>query len=164
MATGRKRHGYVVADGQIGDAGSDFLDDACAFVAENHREGAGEIAVNYCEVGVAQAGRDDLDENFGWLQIVEHNIFEGERGVGAPDDCGVSGGGHERAFLVSPFRWASRCDAAAGDAITLRFFRQLSINRDEIVESSSVVRDFAATVLVGGEPVRFGELSAYAVR
>jgi hypothetical protein len=54
----------MIAHDKIGDTRADFFDDTRTFVAEHHGQRSGSIAIDYREVGVAEACCLHLDEYF----------------------------------------------------------------------------------------------------
>src|SRR5205814_1174642 len=67
-AFGCVKRDHVVAGPHARDTGSHLLDDASALVAENRREQTLRVAPGQCEgVGVADPGRDDLDQDLAGL-------------------------------------------------------------------------------------------------
>ena len=87
-----------------GDAGPDVDDDARAFVAEDHREQAFRIAARAREfIGVADAGRLDLDQHFAGLGAgqIQRDDFEWLAGFPA-DGCARF---HPKSPLFVSGRW-----------------------------------------------------------
>ena len=69
----------MVAKAKVGDALAERLDDSGGFVAERHRQGAGSVAVDDGEVGMAQARGGDPDEDFTAAGRREVERFERQR-------------------------------------------------------------------------------------
>ncbi len=84
----RVERDHVVAFLQRLHAGTDVDDDARAFVAEDHREQALGIRAGARElVGVADAGRPDLDQHFAGFWPGQFDVDHLERLAGRPGDC-----------------------------------------------------------------------------
>ena len=79
---------HVVARLQRGDARADLLDDTGALVAADHRQGHGHVARDEVLVGVAHAGRRELDEHLTVLGRVELDGLHAPVGVTLPQDGG----------------------------------------------------------------------------
>src|SRR5690606_32751422 len=80
----------VVAPAEVVDAGADLLDDAGAFVAEDHRHRPRPGAVDHRKVGVTEAGGGDLHQYFAGAGRVELDLLDPQRpalgiGPGQPD-------------------------------------------------------------------------------
>ena len=65
----------MVVDVDTADAGAHRLDDAGAFVAENHREHRFREGVLEVDVGVAESRCDDPDEDFVVARPVELHLL-----------------------------------------------------------------------------------------
>ena len=65
----------AVADGQL-DPLADGLDDACAFVAEQHGQRMAEARVHDVQVGVADAGRLEPHDDLARARLVERELRE----------------------------------------------------------------------------------------
>ena len=76
---------------QRGDARADLAHDARAFMAEDRRETmpSGIGARQRVGVGVADAGRHDLDQHFARLRAFDLDGLDGERLAGFPGDRGA---------------------------------------------------------------------------
>src|SRR5690606_688461 len=77
---GRRGHDHVIAGYHLGNAGADLLDDAGAFVAEDRWPRQGRIG-QHGEVGVAQPGGDDPDENVTGARLGELDLIKSHRAV-----------------------------------------------------------------------------------
>ncbi len=77
-AAGPEREHDVVADLDTADVFADGLDDAGALVTEDVGEHLRRQEALEVDVGVAQTGRDDLDEDLVGLRIGELDLLEGE--------------------------------------------------------------------------------------
>ncbi len=86
----RVQRNDVIALLQRSHAAADVDDDAGAFVTEDHREQAFGIRARARElIGVADAGRLDLDEHFAGARSVEIDGGDFERLAGGISDCGL---------------------------------------------------------------------------
>jgi hypothetical protein len=86
----------VVVDEDVVHAGADCLDDAGCFVAECDRQGPWAGSVDYGQVGVADAGCLDPDQQLSGLWGIELEFLEAERlglGVGSRAADRVEDGG-----------------------------------------------------------------------
>ena len=80
----------MVAGLHAGHARADLADDARALVAEDRREDAFAVeAVERVGVGVADAGRHDLDQHFALLGPLEVDLDDLERLLGFEGDGGA---------------------------------------------------------------------------
>ena len=80
----------MIAGFQRGDAGADLAHDAGAFVAEDRREQPFRIGARQrVGVGVADAGRLDLDQHLAGLRAFDVDGLDGQRLTGLPGDCGA---------------------------------------------------------------------------
>ena len=80
----------MVAGFQRGDAGADLAHDAGAFMAEDRREDAFRVGARQrVGVGVADAGRHDLDQHLAGLRAFDVDGLDGERLAGFPGDRGA---------------------------------------------------------------------------
>ena len=105
----------MVADRDAGDAGADLADDAGALVAEDAREQPVRIEpVEGVGVGMADAGRHDLDEHLAGARAVEVDLDHLERLLGGEGDGGA--GLHESVPDTAP----SRDDARVGSLRSMR--------------------------------------------
>src|SRR3546814_104102 len=103
-ACGGIERDHVVAGLQRGDAGPDLQHHARALVAEDRREDTLGVGARERElVGVADAGRLDLDQHLAGPRALEGHGFDGERLAGLAGD----GGAGLHGFL-SPDGWAER--------------------------------------------------------
>ena len=68
MTTGRVGEHHVVANFDTNDRIADTFDNASAFMPENQRQRNGEILIPNVSVGLADARRDDPDQDFVWSQ------------------------------------------------------------------------------------------------
>ncbi len=76
----RVKRDDVIAGLQRGDAGADLAHDAGAFVAEDGREDAFRVGARQrVGVGVADAGRHDLDQHLAGLRALDVDDLDGER-------------------------------------------------------------------------------------
>jgi hypothetical protein len=74
---------------QRSDAGPDLADDACALVPENRRKLALGIETGKSvSVGMADAGRHDLNEHLSGLRPFKADGFDGQRLSRFPGHCG----------------------------------------------------------------------------
>jgi hypothetical protein len=96
----------VVAGLQRGHAGADLAHDAGALVAEDRGKQALRVRARQCVgVGVADAGRLDLDHDLAGLRALDVDRLDGERLAGLPGHR--SAGFHGRVlrfFFVIPGR------------------------------------------------------------
>ena len=69
----------VIADGEIGDALADFGDDSRRLVAEHHRRRTRPRAVDYRQVGMAEAGRRHAHQHFAAAGAIEVDADDLER-------------------------------------------------------------------------------------
>ncbi len=79
----------MIADRDRGHPGPDLAHDPGAFMAENRGEDAlAVLAFERVGVGVANAGRHDLDQHFARLRPFEVDLVDLERRVGGDGDGG----------------------------------------------------------------------------
>ena len=89
-AFGRIERDDVVALLDRGDARADVDDDAGALMAEDRRKQAFRIGARQRElVGVADAGRLDLDQHLAVARTVEVDLHDLQRLSGGDGDCGA---------------------------------------------------------------------------
>src|SRR5271163_983019 len=84
----RQARDDVVAGLHVGDLLADFLDDAGRLVPEDRGCGIGIKPVDEMQVAVAHAAMRRLDENFAVLRLVDLDVLDGERLIGAMEDGG----------------------------------------------------------------------------
>src|SRR5262249_46540417 len=77
------------ADGRRIEARTDRLDDARALVAEDDRARADPVAVADVQIGVADAGGGQADEDLARARLVEPQRLDGRPRAGALDDGGL---------------------------------------------------------------------------
>ena len=133
VAEHRAADGAVVAAAAVGpqdedaavaglhgrDAGADRLDDAAALVAEHDGERGGGVAEHPVQVGVADAGRLDLEPDLAGAGVGELDLLQLERLVGREHDrcSGAHGARCYRASTpCSTVSARSRCARQLGDA------------------------------------------------
>jgi hypothetical protein len=85
---------HEVAGGDPGDALADLLDDAGALVAADDRQPDGGVAGSDVVIGVAQAGRHDLDTDLVRLRLVELQVDDFPADMRGPGDRGARGDAH----------------------------------------------------------------------
>ncbi len=79
----------MVAGPHARDTGSHFLDDASTFVTENRGELTLRVAPGQCEgVGVADPGRDDLDQDLSRLWRGDVHFLDRQWPAGSPGHGG----------------------------------------------------------------------------
>ena len=84
----RQARDDVVARLHVGDLLADFLDDTGGLVSEDRGRGVGIKSVDKMQVAVAHAAMRRLDENFAVLRLVDLDVLDGERLIGAMEDGG----------------------------------------------------------------------------
>jgi hypothetical protein len=87
---------FITRDRDRRFAGDDGLTHADTLVAEHARRWERRGADGDAEIGVAQAGGDDADEDLFGARGVELDIGRGEAGAGGLDDRGGGGGARGR--------------------------------------------------------------------
>ena len=100
-AGGDERAGHVVADGDPGDGMAHRVDDARALVPADHRHAHRRVALLDVVVGVAQAGREELDPDLVRLRVVQFKLGDLPRLAGHAADRGSRGDAHVNPFLGS---------------------------------------------------------------
>ena len=89
-AFGRVERDDMVADRDAGNAGADFADDTGAFMAEDRREQAFAVeTIERIGIGVADAGRHDLDQHLAGARAVEIDLDDFERRFRCKGDGGA---------------------------------------------------------------------------
>src|SRR5471030_970602 len=89
-AFGRVQRNHVVAYFQRRHAGTDFLDNAAALVAKDHRKQSLRIGAGQGErIGVAYPGRDDAHEYFTDLGSSDIDLLDRKRLASFPGDGGT---------------------------------------------------------------------------
>ena len=81
----QERHDDALPDRHVRHGGAGLLDDARRLVAEQHRHRAHPVAVDHRQIGVAQPGGLDADEQLGVTRRRKVELGDGERpglGVG----------------------------------------------------------------------------------
>ena len=78
----------MVAGLHVGDLLADFLDDAGRLVSEDRGRGARIKSVDEMEIAVAYAAMRRLDEDFAVLRLVDLDVLDGQRLIGAMEDGG----------------------------------------------------------------------------
>ena len=78
-AARQERHDHPLSDREVRHRGADPLDDARRLVAEQHRHRADPVAVDDRQVGVAQAGGLDADQELGVTRRVEVEVGDRQR-------------------------------------------------------------------------------------
>ncbi len=78
----------MVAGLHVGDLLADFLDDTGRFVSEDRGRGIRIKSVDEMQVAVAHAAMRRLDENFAILRLVDLDVLDGQRLIGAMEDGG----------------------------------------------------------------------------
>ena len=105
----------MVADRDAGHPGPDLADDPRAFVAEHAREQSLRVEpVERIGVGVADAGRHDLDQHLAGARAVEVELDDRERLLGGEGDAGA--GLHKSVPDTAP----SRDDARVASLRSMR--------------------------------------------
>ena len=75
MATARyEYHHYVIALGEGADIGPDLFDDTRGFMPQCHRRRARSVAIDNRQVGMTQAGRGNLDQDFTGTRAFEFDV------------------------------------------------------------------------------------------
>src|ERR1700730_13478741 len=88
-ALGCVKRDHVVAGAHARDTGSHLLDDASALVTQNRREQTLRVAPGQREgVGVADSGRDDLDQDLARLGRGHIHLLDRQWPTGSPGDGG----------------------------------------------------------------------------
>ena len=77
----------MIAGPDLGDAGTNTFDDACAFVPKDDRERSSSMA--HCEISVADADGDDTHDDFVVSGVFQIQLFDREDARGIAHDCGV---------------------------------------------------------------------------
>jgi hypothetical protein len=96
----------VIADGHVGDAVTDGLDDAGALVAQHDRQWHRHIAAQERQVRVADPGRDHADQHLAGTRAAGGvDLLDGEF-TGGADDCCLHG-----EVLSRPGPWRQHADA-----------------------------------------------------
>ncbi len=106
----------MVARLHRGDARADFAHDARAFMAEDRREDALAVeAIERIGVGVADAGRHDLDQNFAGLGSFQIQLDDLERFLRLESDGGACLHGDALSPLARPL--AASCNDPIGASL-----------------------------------------------
>jgi hypothetical protein len=88
MTAGGKGKDDVVTRFEPSDAGADTLDNARTFVAEHDGQRHRIMLVAHVDVGLAEAGSNDPDQNFFVARLIKFERFESERGGRSFDQGG----------------------------------------------------------------------------
>src|SRR5882672_4899904 len=84
-AFGGVQRNHVIAGFDAGDAGTDFLHDAAAFVTQYHREQPLRIGPGECErIGMAHARCDDAYQDLACLRSGQIDFFDAQWFIGFP--------------------------------------------------------------------------------
>jgi hypothetical protein len=84
-----ERQHDVIADGHLGDALTDGLDDARSLVPGDHRRRHGALGHPRHDVGVAHTGTDDTDEHLAGSGVGQLDGLDGVGAVGGTEDGGL---------------------------------------------------------------------------
>lgn len=92
---------HLVADGELGDAGTDGLDDTGDLVPRNHREdGFAPALTGLVDVRVTDTGVLDVDQN---VELTDFAALDGgalQRSLGGGRRIGGNSGGHAGILLI----------------------------------------------------------------
>ena len=103
MAAGIEGHHHMVTGHELGDARPGLLHDAGSFMAKHDRLGNRQMLVAHDDVGVADAGGDDADQDFACTRLLEVEGLERKGRAGATRHGGTDLHGNHTRLDVAGF-------------------------------------------------------------